>query len=1808
MNGGELSPRPEAGADPQTLERWVKVHTFTPQEVMSIGIQAAAFLARLHATGRVFLAISPTHLLWSRAQNQLLFQGVPSNDDAGTRRPFASALIPPDSAPSAFSAPEQTGHRHRPLDGRTDLYALGATLYTLLSGNPPFEGGDPLELLHAQLARQPVDPRLVRPEIPPQLSAIVLKLLAKQPEDRYQAAQGLQLDLERLLGDLDAGIASDWALGTRDYSLQLPGIRRLYGRESETEVLLEALGAARRGWVAPLVLLGPAGIGKSALVDALATPVQEAHGHLVRGRCELQQDASSLMRPPPHQALSQALRQRLRQLLREPDPVLQSLRSRFQEALGAGAGTLLDCLPELSHFVQSPPALPPDSSHTARARMQHAFTTLLRVLASPDTPLVLFLDNLQWADDASLEMLQFLSTDRSLAGLLMIWAWRDGDRERTAALEHWLNACATSGTETGVSPLTRLTLPPLNTEATAQLVADVCRCTPARALPLAEVLREKTAGNPLYLHTLFGKLHADGLLAFDLERVHWDLPAIIAIQIGDSVVDLLLVQLEHLPENGSFLLSIAACLGPRFSLQTLADVQELPIEAVQTALEPAFLRGLVVDEHTSARHAHFAHVRILEAAYARMDDPQRRLLHRSIARRMASQNPVPPTGDALFALVGHYARCQALLDPPELDQLAALALAAAEHARAAGAHESTLSFCMLGLDALGVHTGGDSPWQRRYPLCLALHLAALEAAFFCDQRAEMERIIDAVLQHAHTLPEQAPAWAIRIQARLADHHMRDALAVSDAFLSLAGQPQPQPGNRLFLGLQLLHAAVVMLLWMGRRGPKKLLELPEAQDPLARAIQHIQILAAPAQLMVSPEVIPLTILRDVIQVLRQGVTAHGTQCWTGLAFLLIRFVGWMPLANRFGDLALAQIEKLKRPDVLPRIGYAVVAHQRHWTCPLRALVPSLERLQALGFEVGDVNFALMNAFSIDQFLFYDGEKLDVLWPRIQQTAQHLARHPHSAIERGHKALRGLVEQLRAETPPNPPDPTPPEPIRISPEDAALRADPWIEFGEALINLQRALIFGKTRDAFEIAQHAPPFVESPAVQATFMIYWTYASIALLEGSRCGWGQLEGRGRRRSARALNQQVRRAQKALKWWARAVPERRYRLDWIQAAQQRGRGRLTQALESFDRAHSGALAAGQLSDAALMAEQAGDVAEALGRPVLASSYRQQALQGYRQWNARAKVVQLESLLEQQAHREPAVAIQPPTADVPPVPKPTPFREGLDVQSILRASQALSEEIVYARLLDRILTTAIARAGAVRGALILVEETGPVVVARASVSEGMVLEGPGGPLETSSDVLVGLVHFVLRTGEAVVLADAAQVGDYTASPYVQSRGSRSLLCVPLVRGGEVRGAIYLENDLIRDCFTETRLEFVHLLASQAAISLENARLYERLEAKVKERTRELELARARAEEASQAKGDFLASMSHELRTPLNAILGNAQLLMQGATPDTPVLDGLRTIHKSGRHLLSLINDVLDMARIEAGHLTLEPLECGVRALLEGVGELLEVSVKEKGIRLELEVSAGVPGAVWVDEKRLRQVLLNLVGNAVKYTQRGAVMVRVSCLSAQKSFTSLRFEVQDTGVGIDATRLNAIFLPFEQAGEAEQRARGTGLGLPISQRIVQAMGGQIQVESTPGVGSRFWFEVTLPSHRTHHPGADAPSEWHDAPPPAESAPTFWTWQVQGEGSSLNTRLSGAVFPPRTALNSLYALALRGNLTELRAQASALSEQDACYRPFVAELERLADEFDDRAILALLETAAGEESSGGNGSQASDVMLQD
>ncbi|MER3432857.1 MAG: serine/threonine protein kinase [Leptolyngbya sp. ERB_1_1] len=1629
---------------------------------LKIAIQLTTTLAQLHQYKIIHKDLNPHNMMINPDTLEVEIVDF-SIASCLLKEEQISNTIPLIEGNLRYIAPEQTGRMNRSIDYRSDFYSLGVTFYQMLTGQLPCQTTEPLELIHYHIAKTPIPPNTLNPDIPIMMSEIVMKLLAKTAEDRYQSALGLKADLEtcfNLLQTIDD--ITPFNIGELDLSGQFSIPQKLYGRELEIRLLRDAFDRVTTpsGRTELLLVSGYSGIGKSSLVNevykSIASQASNKRGHFSAGKFD------QFKRNIPYAALIQAFQELIRQLLTQSDRDIAQWRSKLLNAIGLNGRVMIDVIPDIERIIGEQRAVAQLDAVQSQNRFHRVFQQFIQVFSQPEHPLVLFLDDLQWADFSSLRLIQRIVSDSDHQGLLLIGAYRDNE----VSLTHPLIQTLEDIRQAGIT-VNQIVLQPLNQAQVAQLVTETLHANSSQAKSLANLVFQKTQGNPFFVVQLLKSLYQDDRLTFnfDQRRWQWDIEQLQDIDISENVVELMVSQVQKLSQTTQNVLKLAACIGDKFSLNVLSIVYQRSISETAQDLWEALQAGFVLplsesykiplvfdrlDEFQKDIRYRFLHDRVQQAAYSLIPESSRKAMHLRIGRLLLQNTSPAERQETIFALVNHLNDGRALLtSDAEIDELAELNFIAGQKAKAAIAYESALRYLKVGLSLLSADC-----WQKQYAFTLKLYETAIEVAYLQGDFHQVEQWAEIVLQQAKTAIDKMKVYEIKIQACMAQ--VKQLEAVEIGLQALAQLDVKLPASPSFADVQSTIAQTAANL--AGKSIEDLIDLPLMSDPQKlMALRMLTSLGSPTY-QSAPMLFPFVICEQVNLSLQFGNSSFSAYSYVCYGVILNGIANDPESAYQFGQLALNLIDRFDTVALNSQIAFVAGACTMHGKVHVRETLPLLMNSYQSGIEHGHLEYSGYAAMQRGQYSYFSGQELIALESEMSAVSATLAQlKQKNALIWNQIFQQSILNLLHSHS------------CRL--EGKVYNEEKGLPILQAandrtglhyfyLNKLILCYLFNSPAQALENATQAEAYLDGVKAFLSVPVFYFYDALAQMA----------------TPEPDIEKVRSNQEKLRVWADYAPMNfQHKLDLIEAEQARILGNRTEAMERYDRAISGATTQGYLQEAAIANERAAEFYFSINKDKVAQAYLSGAYDGYVRWGAIAKVRQLEQqhpkLLAQRGstHKEPS--------------------RTLDLATVMKAAQVLSSEIVLDRLLTKFMQLVIENAGAETGVLLL-EKAGELQI---EASEG---------IQHPAKYPVSIINYVARTQEPIILDQAAIAGEFRRDAYMIEHQPKSVLCAPVLNQGKLTGVLYLENNLTIAAFTQERLEVLQLLSAQAAISIENARLYadleeanRTLEAKVDRRTREIQAknlhlqqeiaerqrAERAADAANQAKSEFLANMSHELRTPLNGILGFTQILNKDKTLTDSQKNGISIIHRCGEHLLMLITDVLDLSRIEARKMEIRFNDFYFSEFLEAVVAICAVRAKQKGISFHYQTESSLPKIVRADEKRLRQVLINLLVNAVKFTDRGQVTFKVDYLCEFEPTTSysmkVRFQVEDTGVGMSQAQLQEIFLPFKQVGEHRHQTEGTGLGLAISRQLVHLMDSEIQVESTPGEGSVFWFDLDL-----------------------------------------------------------------------------------------------------------------------------------
>ncbi len=1656
---------------------------------LSYAIQLTETLGHLHTAHIIHKDLKPKNIIVNVATGivKITDFGIATQLTRETQQVSNPELL---EGTLAYMSPEQTGRMNRSIDYRADFYSLGVTFYEMLTGELPFQSDDPLELVYCHIAQSPQEPHQLNPEVPPVLSAIVMKLMAKNAEDRYQSAWGLKADLERCLMQLTGeGKIAPFVPGQQDKSGQLSIPQKLYGREKEVELLLDAFDRVaspneNRGASSSSIFMlvsGYSGIGKSSLVSEVHKPITALRGYFISGKFD------QFKRDIPYDCIIQAFQDLMRQLLAESAQQLQLWKQKLLAALGSNGQVIVDVIPEVELIIGKQPHVPQLGPTESQNRFNRVFHSFIHVFTKPEHPLVVFLDDLQWADAASLKLIQLVMTDRASQYLLLIGAYRDNEVSPSHPLMHALYEIQQAG-----AIVNNIILRPLALTHVRQIIADTLQAG-NQSDPLAELLFHKTQGNPFFLTQMLKTLDQEELLSFDFAAGlwTWDIEQIQAFGITDlGVVELIASNIRKLPPGTQVALQLAACIGDRFSLDILTVIGEKPSSEVTDALWPALQAGLILpltkeykiprflnseelemfsfDESNLAYK--FLHDRVQQAAYSLIPDGNKQATHWRIGQLLLENTPPDQIEANIFDIVNQLnvgISCAA----NQRDELARLNLIAGQKAKLATAYEPALKYLKAGMGILA-----EDSWETEYRLTLDFFLEKIECHYILRNFDRAEELAYIALNQAKTNLDKADINSIRLIHYQNNARYEEAIKVGLSTLEFLGVTLPYAPSQA----DILSAAAAAKANLGNslaagcasRQISDLLDAPKMADKSSEMVIRILMNLVPPTYLINQPLLALGVLTMVSICFQYGNTnlAGFVYAWYG-TILCAKF-GEYATGYEFGCLALKVSEKFQNTSLDGRLYMSFGNFILPWRRPVKENIPIQKKAYTAAMTVGDFSWCHHSA------LFSFWQRLTIC-QNLKSLQEEFENYIGFAKETEPTAGWALVLQhalllnLQGLTD---------RPSSFSyagfDESEALDSFQSYEYGRSTYYFAKlfiSLIYEEGATAYSMALEAEKRLAVVDTQFQLALHYIYKALAIL----ANYSKTGATEQQQFWEALQE----CRRKIAIWAQNCPENFLACSLlVEAETARLVGDRWQASELYDEAIQAAKDNEQLLTESLAREIAAKFYFSVGRRELAETYMAKAYACYSRLGALRKVSDLEEKYPQLLVNSRRLEISTPDVERTLTKSSSTGGVALDLATVLKASQAIASEIILDNLLQKLMKILLESAAAETGVLILSKDNQLLIEATGNAHQpDSVSVRQSIPLETSRDIPLSAIEYVARSREVLVLNNAATEKPFNEDPYIQQRQTKSILCAPILNQGELSGILYLENNLTKGAFNPKRLELLKLLSAQAAISIRNAVLYQQSQTYAEA-----------AESANRAKSEFLANMSHELRTPLNAILGFTQVMVREKSLSIEYQQYLEIISRSGEHLLSLIDNILEMSKIEAGRLALNENTFDLIRLLATLEGMLRLRAESKGLQLVFDLAADIPQYVVSDESKLRSCLINLLGNAIKFTSAGSVTLRVRrSRSLPKQGNSggmapsendsqrsrLIFEVEDTGPGIREEEINLLFEPFGQTEIGRNTQGGTGLGLTIARKYVHLMGGDISARSQLGKGSIFSFDTQV-----------------------------------------------------------------------------------------------------------------------------------
>ncbi|WP_445250892.1 trifunctional serine/threonine-protein kinase/ATP-binding protein/sensor histidine kinase [Microcoleus sp. OTE_8_concoct_300] len=1631
-----------------------------------------------------------------------------------------------------YISPEQTGRMNRGIDYRTDFYSLGVTFYELLTGKLPFQTDDPMDLVHCHLAKQPIPASIVNQNVPLVLSKIVSKLMAKNAEARYQSALGLKYDLETCLGQWqETGTLTNFDLGQRDLCDRFIIPEKLYGRENEVFSLLSAFERVSAGSTEMMLVAGFSGIGKTAVVNEVHKPIVRQRGYFIKGKFD------QFGRSQPFSAFVQAFRDLMGQLLSESDAKVEQWKSQILAALGENAQVIVEVIPELERIIGQQPPVPELSGSAAQNRFNLFFEKFIQLFTKKEHPLVIFLDDLQWADSASLKLMQLLMSDIDNCYLLLIGAYRDN--EVFPAHPLMLTLAEIQKTEAKVNTIT---LAPLAQADVNCLVVDTLACSTGLALPLTELVYQKTQGNPFFSTQFLKSLHEDGLIEFNFEERYWqcDIARVRTLALTDDVVEFMAVQLRKLPTQTQEVLKLAACIGNQFDLGNLAIVDEnSPVETA-TALWKALKDGLIlpITEVYKFYQAEgnselvigngkesdqlsitddqlpkykFLHDRVQQAAYSLIPEDQKRSTHLKIGQLLLKNTPEADREERMFDIVNHLNVGVELITPEaEREQLAHLNLVAGKKAKAATCYSSAVEYFNVGKELLTANS-----WENQYELTLALYTEAAEATYLNGDFDQMEKLASVVENGAKTLLDKVKVYEVQMQAYMAQNKLQEVLNTGLPVLKQLGVEFPSEPNPADIGQALGETASIL---SGKR-TEDLIDIPLMTDPHQLATIKMLLSIFVSAYIALPSLVPLIVSKQVNLSVQHGNASVSPYAYTLYGFFLCG-MGDIERGYQFGQMALRLVSKLNAKEIQAKTSAMVHSSIQPWKEHIRNTLKPLLSDYTCGLETGELEFAGYAIYQYSCYSYFVGNQLTQLELEIATNADAISKiNRQSALSYQKICWQAVLNLIgRSENPCHLKG-------EVYDEETMLplyqQTKNYVEIHYVYIHkIVLCYLFENYPEALKSSAEIESYLSAASGQLTIAVFYFYDSLVRL-AVYADTPQSE-------QQELLDRVQANQEKMQKWAHHAPMNHlHKFYLVEAQRHRVLGEKIEAIEMYDKAIALAKENEYLNEEALAHELAAKFYLEWGKEKLAKPYLIDAYYAYARWGAKAKIDHLEQrypqllapILQQERTRQNPTETSHISCSESSLSNTNRTLIGstsswgvVDLPTVIKASQALSSEIKLDQLLTTLMQVVVKNAGAQSGALILNEEGNWRINIHCTNREDCLLQSI--PVEESEVIPLTLINYVKRTKETLIFDDASNQPRFASDPYMIQHQPQSLLCTPISERGKMMGILYLENNLATGIFTSDRVAILNILCSQAAISLQNARLYQqsqeyaqKLELYLRD-LKQMQLQLVQNEKMS-ALGNLVAGVAHEINNPVGFIAGNLQPAQEyvgdlfnlidlyqekfpnpGREIETEIEDmDLEYLREDLPKLIGSMQEGVDRIRNISTSLRTfsradsdRPVSFNIHDGIESTLLILKHRLKASEFRPAIEVvkDYGKLPLVKCFPGQLNQVFMNILANAIDALEESnkgrcfsEIKARPNQITVQtvlsESQNQVLIRIKDNGVGMSNSVKENI---FNHLFTTKPVGQGTGLGLSIAyQIVVEKHGGTLTVNSSLGQGSEF-----------------------------------------------------------------------------------------------------------------------------------------
>ncbi len=1643
-----------------TLNHFLKDHQLDTKVFLQIAINICSAVSKIHQNGIVHKDLNGNNILIKPKTLECFIIDF----DTSTRVDLREGKQKnPEKLEGLLThiAPEQTGRINRKVDYRSDLYSLGVTFYHLISGKLPFEPDDIIKLLHSHIARKATPLFKVDPSIPTAISNIIEKLLAKNAENRYQSCLGLKHDLEVCLKQIEeSGIIKEFELAAHDFSgkLQLP--QQLLGRDKELKQLKESLDNTISTKTCLTLVTGYAGVGKSALISELQWPISQKNGLLIQGKYD--QHLQNI----PYVAITEAFSELVDHLLMTPDKELQQWKASIKNAVGDIGQVLIDVIPKLEHIIGKQPSITELGSTEAQHRFKYAFISFVEALCAKQS-ITLFLDDLQWTDLSSLELIEAIISIPNLKNLFIIGAYRSNEIDQNHPLAKKIDEFRAQSL-----PFSSITLENLAQDHVEMLIREAFSPTKQDTTKLAKLLYAKAQGNPFFTTQIIQSLCENKIIEFDFGSKNWtwNMTEIQHINITKNVIDLLTSKITNLPVATQEVLKLAACIGNRFKLQHVRNVSDKPLYYLSKALWGGIKEGFIVPVYDPIRYFRsghfdqtfesdievsfqFIHDRVQQAVTSMIPSVEWQEIHLKLGTYFQNLSQKDKK-ERVFDIVAHYNKALPIIDDSNKVEVARLNAQASKRAKQAAAFEPAFIYAETALAQLD-----QKIWEIDYNFAFETYKLYAELAYLAGRFERSQEVISEIIEHAQSELDQAAVLELLVleltmmtQYQQAEQEARNGIALL-GFEIPDDQYADHIGGKLGQIAQLLQNRSISSI---ADDPN----MPYSKEMLC--ISLLFRLSNTAYIMNNQELFTLSILNIVELSLIHGHTPYSQYGYSCYGIVLAGALQDFDSAYAFGEMSIQLAEKHYGDAEQCKALFQMANFMSPWKKPLSDSLPLYQKSFELGRKSGELQFAGYDYTYLAVNSYYAGTNLQKLSEACEQYFSFNEQTKNTVAADVITSIRYSVAFLLNDN-----ADTKLFEFGGVTEQEFLQGCQERQSFAAIINFKIAkakslTIYGEFDHALQNLEEAKPLLAALFGTPQLVEFHFYYAIGLIVTSESSAQKEE------IKKAVDESI----ALLKNWADHCPSNfkaKYLL--VAALYDDYFGQSSQTIEHFKEASKVALQYEYVQVAGLVQEFAVKFYLKKEYHDFAKIAAIKAHECYSTWGAIHKAKQLESAYPdwfgfRKAYQ--SINLSNTTYTTAMV-----NTEEIDLYSVVKASQTLSKEVVVHDLLHKMMEIILENAGAESGYLILKNNAQWKVHAAMNAERKSIdIIDPQTIAELNRSekkavISEYIVNFVMRSKDFVRIDDARVEQKFRMDHYLKSGNILSLLCLPLLYKNEVKGILYLENNLTTGAFSEERKDILKMLSSQMAISIENALLYENLENKVKERTQELEHKNSELLALNKEKNGLIHIVAHDLKSPLNHIDGLINIIeLSASNLDNDQQDSIEHIKKSTQYLKKMITQILDVEAIDKKQVNIDLNAVDISDITKQIVSEYMVEAGKKEINLYVNIDKAL--RLEADPMMLQQIITNLLSNAIKFSPKGKT-IRID-LEEQKD--KIELSIKDEGPGISEADMQKLFGKFQRlSAQPTGGEHSTGLGLSIVKKYTEALNGQVWCESTVGNGACF-----------------------------------------------------------------------------------------------------------------------------------------